>query len=295
MANRNEISAAFPYPSNFVALNGSKLHYVEDGSGEPVLFLHGNPTSSYLWRNIIPYVSPGHRAIALDLIGMGYSDKPDIDYRFFDHYEYVEGFIAALGLENITLVVHDWGSSLGLHYARHNEGNVKGIAMLEPILAPVSSWDDFPPDFVEAIRAFRTPEVGWEMVVNQNMFVERILPAAIVRDLTDEELDRFREPYLETASRKPVWRWPNELPIAGEPADVVEAVVEYNDWLQRTEIPKLLFHASPGAIVPPPVVEWCRANLKNLQTVDLGAGIHYLQEDHPHEIGEAVAEWLSRI
>lgn len=295
MLERREISADFPFTSRFVNVNGSKLHYIEEGSGDPVLFLHGNPTSSYLWRNIIPHVSPSHRAIAMDLVGMGKSDKPDIDYRFFDHYEYVEGFIAALGLENITFVVHDWGSSLGMHYARHNEGNVKAIAMLEAILAPVPSWDDFPPDFVETIRAFRTPEVGWELVVNQNMFVEQVLPAAIVRDLTNQEMARYREPYLETATRKPLWRWPTELPIAGEPTDVVEAVEAYNVWLQRTELPKLLLHATPGAILPPPLVEWCRANLENLETVDLGAGIHYLQEDHPHEIGETLANWLSRI
>ncbi|NIR43741.1 MAG: haloalkane dehalogenase [Gemmatimonadetes bacterium] len=295
MSDRKEISAAFPYESRFVEVNGSKLHYIEEGSGDPVLFLHGNPTSSYLWRNIIPHVSPSHRAVALDLIGMGKSDKPDIEYRFFDHYEYVEGFIERLGLENITFVVHDWGSALGLHYARQHEGNARGIAMMEAILAPVPSWDEFPSDFEETIRAFRTPEVGWDMVVNQNMFVEKVLPAAVVRDLSDEEMARYREPYIETESRKPVWRWPNELPIAGEPADVVDAVATYNGWLQETEIPKLLFHATPGAIVPAPLVEWCRANLKNLETVELGEGIHFLQEDHPHEIGDALSDWLSRI
>jgi haloalkane dehalogenase len=290
-----QISAAFPFESRFVEVKGSKIHYVEEGSGDPVLFLHGNPTSSYLWRNIIPHVSSSQRAIAMDLIGMGKSDKPEIEYRFFDHYEYVDGFIKALGLENITFVVHDWGSGLGLHYARQNEGNVKAIAMMEAILAPVPTWDDFPPDFVATFQAFRAPDVGWEMIVNQHMFVEGILPAAIVRDLSDEEMDRYREPYVETASRTPLWRWPNELPIAGEPPDVVDAIATYNGWLQETEIPKLLFHATPGAILPPALVEWCVANLKSLDTVDLGQGIHFVQEDHPHQIGEALADWLGRI
>jgi haloalkane dehalogenase len=290
-----EISAAFPFQSRFVDVNGSKIHYVEEGSGESVLFLHGNPTSSYLWRNIIPHVSPSHRAIAMDLIGMGKSDKPDIEYRFFDHYKYVSGFIKALDFKNITFVVHDWGSSLALHYARQNEGNVKAIAMMESILAPVPTWEDFPADFIETFKLFRTPDVGWDMIVNQHMFVEAILPAAIVRDLSDEEMDRYREPYIEAASRKPLWRWPNELPIAGEPADVVDAVATYNGWLQETELPKLLFHATPGAITPPALVEWCVANLNNLETVDLGQGIHFLQEDHPHEIGAALADWLGRI
>jgi haloalkane dehalogenase len=294
MSENNGISAAFPYESKWIEVNGSRLHYIERGSGDPVLFLHGNPTSSYLWRNIIPYVIPGHRAIALDLIGMGKSGKPDIDYRFFDHYGYVERFIKALHLENITFVLHDWGSALGLHYARQYEGNVKAIVMMEAILAPVPSWDDFPPDFVGTIRAFRTPDVGWDLVVNQNMFVEQVLPAAVVRGLTAEEMAYYREPYIETAARKPVWRWPNELPIAGEPTDVVEAVNAYNVWLQETELPKLLFHASPGVIVPPTLVEWCRAGLKNLETVDLGEGIHFLQEDHPHEIGEVLSDWLNR-
>ena len=294
MSEAKEISAAFPFESRFVDVKGSKLHYVEEGSGDPVLFLHGNPTSSYLWRNIIPYVSPNHRAIAMDLVGMGKSDKPDLEYRFFDHYEYVEGFIKALDLKNITFVIHDWGSGLALHYARQNERNVKALAMMEAILAPVPSWDEFPPDFVETFQAFRAPEVGWEMIVNQNMFVEAILPGAIVRDLSDEEMNVYRAPYLETPSRKPLWRWPNELPIAGEPADVIDAIVTYNGWLQETEIPKLLFHAAPGALMPPPMVEWCQANLKNLETVDLGEGIHFLQEDHPHEIGEALTRWLGQ-
>jgi haloalkane dehalogenase len=169
-----EISADFPFQSRFVDVNGSKIHYVEEGSGDPVLFLHGNPTSSYLWRNIIPHVSKSHRAIAMDLIGMGKSDKPDVEYRFFDHYTYVDGFIKALDLKKIVLVIHDWGSGLGLHYARQNEGNVKAIAMMESILAPVPTWEDFPAEFIETFKLFRTPEVGWDMIGNQHMFVERI-------------------------------------------------------------------------------------------------------------------------
>jgi haloalkane dehalogenase len=292
MAEAKGITPAFPYESRFVEVEGSKLHYVDEGVGDPVLFLHGNPTSSYLWRNIIPHVATESRAIALDLIGMGKSAKPDIEYRFFDHAKYVEGFIAKLGLKKITLVVHDWGSGLGLHYASRHEADVKGVAMMEAILAPVPSWSDFPPDFVEIFQAFRSPEIGWEMIVNQNMFVERILPGAIVRALSEEEMERYREPFKEPASRKPVWRWPNELPIEGEPAEVVDTVASYNLWLQETELPKLLFHATPGAITPPPLVEWCKANLKYLQTVDLGEGIHFLQEDHPDEIGSELARWI---
>ena len=295
MATAQEISADFPFKSNYVEVHGSKMHYVDEGSGDPILFLHGNPTSSYLWRNIIPHLTSLGRCIAPDLIGMGKSDKPGLEYRFFDHVKYVEGFIEKLGLKNITLVIHDWGSALGFHYAMRHEDNIKGIALMEAILMPVPSWDAFPPDFQEGFKAFRTPEVGWDMIVNNNMFVEQILPGAIVRKLTETEMNHYREPYQEPGSRKPLWRWPNELPIEGEPADVVEAVETYNRWLQQTDLPKLLFYGNPGALITAPVLEWCKQNTKNLRTVDIGQGIHFLQEDNPHLIGSELASWYKGL
>lgn len=290
-----DISADFPFKSKYIEIHGSKIHYVEEGAGDPILFLHGNPTSSYLWRNIIPYVMPYGRAIAMDLIGMGKSDKPDIEYRFFDHVKYVDGFIEKMVLKNMTLVVHDWGAALGFYYAMRHENNVKGLAFMEAILMPVPTWDEFPADFRQVIQAFRTPQVGWDMIVNQNMFVEQVLPGAIVRKLTEEEMNYYREPYKDPASRKPVWRWPNELPIAGEPADVVEAITACNQWLQNTALPKLLFYGTPGAIGSAPVVAWCRERLKNLKAVDVGKGIHYLQEDNPHLIGSELARWYRNL
>ena len=185
------ISADFPFESKYVEIHGSKIHYIDEGSGDPILFLHGNPTSSYLWRNIIPYLVPHGRCIAPDLIGMGKSDKPDLGYRFFDHSEYVEGFIDKLDLSNITLVIHDWGSALGFHYASRHESNVKGLAFMEAILATMPRWDGFPPDVRTMFEGFRTPEVGWDMIVNQNIFVEQVLPGGIVRKLTDEEMEMF--------------------------------------------------------------------------------------------------------
>jgi haloalkane dehalogenase len=294
-ADSKPISADFPFKSNFVEVHGSKIHYVDEGQGDPVLFLHGNPTSSYLWRNIIPYVTSQARAIAPDLIGMGKSDKPDLDYRLVDHFKYVEGFIEKLGLKNITFVIHDWGSALGFHYASRNQGNVKGLAFMEGILLPAPAWDTFPADFRQIFQAFRAPEVGWDLIVNQNVFVEQILPGGIARQLTEEEHNRYREPYTEPASRKPLWRWPNEIPIAGEPPDVVQIVGAYNAWLQQTELPKLLFYADPGALMPPPVVDWAKQSLSNLETVDLGRGIHFLQEDNPHRIGEELSRWYSSL
>ena len=285
-----EISAAFPFESKFVEVHGSRMHYVEEGSGDPVLFLHGNPTSSYLWRNVIPHLSPLARCIAPDLIGMGKSDKPDIEYHFFDHVRYVDGFIEALGLRNITFVIHDWGSALGFHYARQHEGNVKGLAFMEAIVRPLT-WDEWPEEARQMFQAFRTPQVGWDLLVNQNAFVEQVLPGAIFRKLSQEEMDRYREPFLDPASRKPVWRWPNEIPIEGEPPDVVEAAQAYADWLGKSDVPKLLLYAQPGAIMREPLVEWCRNNIRKLKAVDIGPGVHFVQEDRPYEIGEAIAQW----
>lgn len=285
-----EISAAFPFQSKFVEVHGSRMHYVEEGAGDPVLFLHGNPTSSYLWRNVIPHVSPLARCIALDFIGMGRSDKPDIEYRFFDHAKHVEGFIEALGLRKITFVVHDWGSALAFHYARRHQDNVKGLAFMEAIVRPLT-WEEWPEQARQMFQAFRTPEVGWNLIVNQNAFVEQVLPGAILRKLSEEEMNRYREPFLEPPSRKPVWRWPNEIPIEGEPPDVVEAAQAYSQWLGTSDVPKLLLYAQPGAIMREPLVEWCRKSVRNLKTVDVGPGTHFVQEDRPHEIGEAIAEW----
>ena len=294
MADEKEISAAFPFESKYIEVEGSKIHYVDEGTGDPILFLHGNPTSSYLWRNIIPYAAKVGRAIAPDLIGMGKSDKPDIEYRFFDHVRYIDAFIEQLGLQNITFVIHDWGSALGFHYASWHEGNTKGLAFMEAIL-PMQSWDAFPEGARDLFKSFRTKDVGEDLLINKNVFVENVLPGSVVRTLTGEEMDRYREPYKEEAARKPVWRWPNEIPIDGEPADVWEAAVAYHEWLQRTELPKILFHATPGAIMQAPLVKSLESTLKNLKTVDIGPGVHFLQEDNPHKIGEELAKWYQGL
>ncbi len=291
MTTKQDIPADFPYKSNFIKIRGSRIHYVDEGSGDPVLFLHGNPTSSYLWRNVIPHLTPLARCVAPDLIGMGKSDKPDIEYRFFDHASYLEEFIHAMGLGNITLVLHDWGSALGFHFAMRHESHLKGLAFMEAILLLVPSWEMFHPDHRAIFQGFRTPDVGWDMIVNKNMFIERILPEATIRKLGEEEMNHYREPFRQPGSRKPVWRWPNELPIEGEPADVVAVVESYNQWLRQTDLPKLLIYARPGVLTTAPVLEWCEQNLKHLQMVDVGEGLHYLQEDHPHRIGLELAKW----
>jgi haloalkane dehalogenase len=290
--NKKQISSEFPFRSNFVEVHGSKIHYVDEGSGNPILFLHGNSTSSYVWRNIIPYLMPRGRCIAIDLIGMGKSDKPDIEYRFFDHAKYVDGFIEKMSLKDITLVVHDWGSSLGLYYSMRNESNVTGIAFMEAILMPISSWELFPHEVRKIFQNFRTPDLGWDMIVNQNFFIEQVLRNyGAVRKFSEEELKNYREPFQRPEYRKPLWRWPNEIPIEGTPKDIVRIVEDYNTWLQKSTIPKLLIYGEPGALMPKHVIDWCMKNLSNLKTVNIGAGIHYLQEDNPHAIGLEIAKW----
>ena len=288
------ISADFPYKSNYVEVKSAKMHYVDEGAGDPILFLHGNPTSSYLWRNVIPHLTKHGRCIAPDLIGMGKSDKPDIDYRFFDHADYLDGFIQALGLTNITLVIHDWGSGLGFHYAHRHPENIKGIAFMEALVMPTPNWEVMG-EGGEIFKAFRTPEVGYDLLVNKNMFIEQILPGGIIRKLTDEEMNIYRAPYLDPAARKPIYQWPSEIPIAGSPADVQEAVAAYNQWLQESDLPKLLIYATPGAILTEPAVGWCKQFIRNLESVDIGEGNHYLQEDNPHAIGSELANWVQKI
>jgi haloalkane dehalogenase len=284
------ISADFPFESRYVEIHGAKIHYIDEGSGDPILFLHGNPTSSYLWRNIIPYLVPHGRCIALDLIGMGKSDKPDLDYRFFDHSEFVEGFITELNLSNITLAIHDWGSAIGFHYAMRHESNIKGIAFMEAFLNPMT-WGDFPSDFRMGFKLMRTPGIGWFLISVMNMFVNQILPKAIVRKLSAEEKEYYAAPYETVQSRKPVRQWPCEIPIEGKPADVYEVISSYNQRLQESELPKLLFYGAPGGLIDDKKVEWCKKNLKGLKVVDIGEGLHFVQEDNPHLIGEELAKW----
>ena len=289
---RASISADFPFESKFIEIYGSKMHYIDEGAGDPILFLHGNPTSSYLWRNVIPYLIPHGRCIALDLIGMGKSEKPQLDYRFADHVKFVEGFIDKLQLANITLVLHDWGSGLGFHYTSRHEDNVRALAFMEAIVRPMR-WTDFPIGPRIGFKLFRAPGIGWFMLSIMNMFVTQILPQMTVRKLSSAEMDQYLAPFATIESRKPVRRWPCEIPLDGEPKDMVDLVATYSRKLQESELPKMLLYGNPGAVVNANAVDWCRRNLKNLQAVDIGPGLHYLQEDNPHLIGEELARWYS--
>jgi haloalkane dehalogenase len=285
------ISAQFPFKSHFIEVYGHQIHYIDEGHGDPILFLHGNPTSSYLWRNIIPYLTNQGRCIAPDLIGMGKSDQPDLDYSLFDHVRYIEAFIEKLALTNITLVLHDWGSALGLYYAQRHEANVKALCLMEFIRPTI--WEEWHEPTRSLFQAFRQPEVGWNLIVNQNAFIEKVLPNAIVRQLSDVEMEQYRAPFLDPAHRKPLWQFPNHLPIGGEPVNMVELVGNYHAWLLQTSLPKLLFWATPGALVPEEKAVWYQQHLPHVKAVHIGSGLHYLQEDNPHLIGQELANWYT--
>ncbi|WP_415919022.1 haloalkane dehalogenase [Tateyamaria sp. SN6-1] len=293
---QNTVSPDFPYEMAQVSVGGSKIAYVDEGEGPVVLFIHGNPTSSYLWRNVIPHVSDNHRAIALDLIGMGASAKPDIGYTFQDHYSYVEGFIDALNLADITLVLHDWGGSLGGLYAARNSENIRAIVMMEaaaPPALPVPTWDMVPdPEVRATFQAFRDPVQGPQIIQEQNMFVEGFLPSAVLRELGDAEMGAYRAPFPTPESRLPVYVWPNEIPIEGEPARNVAVMAEISEWLTNSEQPKLVLYANPGMIVSPETAAFIAETYSNVETRYVGPGLHYIQEDHPDVIGRNISDWL---
>nr|BET92574.1 fusion protein HaloTag-miRFP670nano-NES [synthetic construct] len=292
----SEIGTGFPFDPHYVEVLGERMHYVDVGprDGTPVLFLHGNPTSSYVWRNIIPHVAPTHRCIAPDLIGMGKSDKPDLGYFFDDHVRFMDAFIEALGLEEVVLVIHDWGSALGFHWAKRNPERVKGIAFME-FIRPIPTWDEWPEFARETFQAFRTTDVGRKLIIDQNVFIEGTLPMGVVRPLTEVEMDHYREPFLNPVDREPLWRFPNELPIAGEPANIVALVEEYMDWLHQSPVPKLLFWGTPGVLIPPAEAARLAKSLPNCKAVDIGPGLNLLQEDNPDLIGSEIARWLSTL
>ena len=290
-------SAKMPYGYKYVDVHGSKIAYIDEGKGDPVLFIHGNPTSSYLWRNILPHVEDQRRIIALDLVGFGKSDKPDMDYSYQDHYKHLTGFIEALDLKNITLVIHDWGSALGMHYARENEPNVRGLAFMEAIVAPAVPIPDYESMGAagEFFKAVRTPGVGEKMILDENMFVEVILPEmGVAKPLADDVRAVYREPFQTRESRLPTLVFPRIIPIGGEPEEITAITTANGDWLANTPLPKLYFYAKPGGLNPAPVVDYFQKTLPNLETRFIGAGVHYLQEDQPDIIGQGLSDWLRR-
>lgn len=288
------ITATDPHPRRRIRVLDTELAYVDTGAGDPVVFVHGNPTSSYLWRNVIPHVAPVARCLAPDLVGMGDSGPaPNGSYRFVDHARYLDAWFENLGLDRrVTLVLHDWGSALGFHWARRHPERVRGIAYMEALVAPVT-WQDWPEAARKIFQAMRS-SAGEEMVLDKNVFVERILPASVLRGLTPGEMERYRAPYREAGeSRRPTLTWPRQIPVEGEPADVVAIVNAYGAWLATSDVPKLFVNADPGSILVGPQREICRS-WPNQREVTV-KGLHFIQEDSPDEIGRAVADFARRL
>jgi len=284
-------------PKKFATVHGKQMAYVEMGEGDPVVFLHGNPTSSYLWRNIMPYVRDLGRCIAPDLIGMGDSDKLDDvgpgSYRFVEHRHYLDALLEQLNVnENVTLVIHDWGSGLGFDWANRNRDAMKGVCYMEAIVRPVT-WEEFPDPATPVFQGFRS-ENGEAMLLDKNIFVEKVLPGSVMRPMADEEMAVYRKPFAEPGEgRRPTLTWPRQIPISGEPADVVEIAQDYANWLAESQMPKLFVNAEPGAILTGPPREFCRTWPN--QTEITVKGSHFIQVDSPHDIGTALRSWLQAI
>ena len=284
-------------PKSFVEVKGKRMAYVEMGEGDPVVFLHGNPTSSYLWRNIMPHVAGQARCLAPDLIGMGDSDKLDDpgpgSYRFVEHREYLDGFLDAVGLGgNAVFVIHDWGSALGFDWGNRHRDRTRGFCYMEALVRPVT-WEEWPEAAKAVFQGFRSP-AGEGMVLEKNVFVERVLPGSILRKMSEEEMAVYRRPFAtQGEDRRPTLTWPREIPISGEPEDVVEIVRAYSEWLAASDVGKLFIDAEPGAILTGPQRDFC-LGWPN-QTVAKVKGSHFIQEDSPDEIGKALSDWLNGL
>jgi|TARA_B100000035_G_scaffold116800_1_gene98975 haloalkane dehalogenase len=290
-----EISVREPEKKNINVL-GKKMTYVDKGEGDPIIFQHGNPASSYLWRNIIPYLENQGRCIAIDLIGMGDSDKltdnGNNTYSYHIQKQYFDKCLEELEIkENITFVIHDWGSALGFNWAYEHQESVKGICYMEAIVKKIS-WEDWPKDAKSIFQGFRS-DAGEDLILKKNLFIEGVLPNAIIRNLTETEMDIYRKPFLKEIDRRPTLDWPRQIPINNEPEDVCKIVDDYSSWMSINEIPKLFINADPGSILTGKQREFCR-KWKNQQELTV-KGNHFIQEDSPNEIGEAISKWYRNL
>lgn len=275
---------------------GRNMTYVERGEGSPIIFQHGNPTSSYLWRNIIPHLEDWGRCIAIDLIGMGDSDKLDDEgentYSYHVHKKYFNACLSELEIKNdITFVIHDWGSALGFDWAYENQNSIKGICYMEGIVKTIS-WEDWPKDGKSIFQGFRS-DAGEDLILKKNLFIEAVLPGAVIRDLSETEMNVYRRPFLKEIERRPTLDWPRQIPIEHEPQEVYKIVEDYSSWMSINNIPKLFINADPGSILLGKQREFCR-KWKNQEEITV-KGSHFIQEDSPHDIGKAISNWYQKI
>ncbi len=291
------LSASMPYKKKFARVNGKQIAYLEEGSGDPIVLLHGNPTSSFLWRNVVPELVGAGRVIVPDLIGQGDSEKLPASegpgrYTLEVAYDYVDGLLASIGANNnVTLVIHDWGSAIGFLWAMRHPTAVRGVAYMEAIVMPVS-WADWPEGAVGIFKGFRSDK-GEDLILNRNMFIEAVLPTSVIRELSEAEMNAYRAPHTNADDRQPLLNWPRQIPIEGEPEDVAALVDEYGAFMAGSQLPKLFINADPGSILVGAQREFCRS-WPNQQEVTV-EGLHFIQEDSPVEIGRVVANWLQGI
>lgn len=295
MTSDQSISSDFPFESRYMDIDGEKIHYVDEGEGQPVVFLHGMPTSNYLWRNIIPNMSKTHRCIAPDLIGMGKSSKPDIEYRIFDHIRFIEKFLDKLNLDNIIFVLHGWGSVIGFDYAMRHQDKIKGLAFYEAHVRPILDWDLLSLPVQQFASLLDDEEASHHAVVDENYMVEKLLPQSILRQLEPEEMAYYRKPFEDPNSRKPMWSYIQDLPLGEGRSDVVDLIGNYSEALKKSNIPKLLLFAIPGFITPVATIKWCHDNLSELSIVDLGEALHFVQETNPQAFSRALNDWSDAL
>ncbi|MEO0424169.1 MAG: haloalkane dehalogenase [Pseudomonadota bacterium] len=291
------VSAEQPLASKRIMVLGREMAYVEAGEGDPILFLHGVPTSSYLWRNVMPHLEGQGRVIAVDLVGFGDSEMPASALGFEEHYQQLAAFIAAMDLDPLTLVMHDWGSALGLHYARLHPNKVRAIATMEAIVAPTkpaTSYEALRRGTAAFFRKVREPVSGRQAIIDDNYFIESALPQAIVRPLRPSIHERYRAPFRTPASRRFLAMWPEMMPIGGIPARTHELVSAYNQWLEQTDLPWLFLYARPGSLNPPSTADYWTARAKHIEVAYIGVGSHFVQEDQPYAIGRALSDWYRR-
>lgn len=294
-----EIDDELHLSKKYLSVLGEKMAYLETGEEHQnvVVFIHGNPTSSYLWRNVIPHVSKSFRSIAIDLIGMGDSSKPEISYSFTDHYRYVSAFIEKLNVDEITLVGHDWGAAIAWEYARKNQSIVKSLTFMEglvPPAFPIASYNAMGEEMGSMFKAFNDPIMGEKMVIQDHLFVEKILPGFVNRKLSNIAMEAYRKPYIALDARKPILAWPREVPIAGHPQHTKQTLLDISEFMSNTKMPVLLLYAKPGVLVNQQAVDYYLNKISNLETTYVGQGLHFIQEDQPDAIGLAIHDWLRR-
>lgn len=295
MSEQQTISADYPFESKSIDVLGSNMHYIEQGQGDPILFLHGIPTSSYLWRNIIPQLGQQGRCIAVDLIGMGQSDKPDIEYSVFDHIKYVEAFIDAMKLKNVTLVMHAWGSVIGFDYAMRHQDNIKALAFLEAHVRPAIDWEMVSLPIQDMSSVLASEDGGYDVIMNSNYYVNKVLPSGVLRKLSDEEMSHYQQPFQQPGSCKPIWQFLQEMPLGEGANNVIDLIANYSAQLEKSGLPKLMLYAVPGFITTIDTVQWAKQHLPNLTLVDIGDALHYAQESKPQLISDELAKWLASL